>query len=129
MVLSPGRIAIAALLLSASGDLGHAADTGAEGPAYTVEIEPGLTPRMLPSEVVEALRPEYRTKVLSLECTKSQSGFRASEAPYDWKTVWQVRVDVPFSRFHYNSPPTHSDTTTYYVDDAIGAVFGRGTGR
>jgi hypothetical protein len=129
MTLSPARIAITALLLSTSGDLGHAADSGAEGPAFTVEIEPGLTPRMQPSEVVEALPADLRTKVLSLECTKSQSGFRMSEAPYDWKTVWRVRVDVPFWRPDYDSPPIHSDITIYYVDDAIGANFGRGTGR
>ena len=127
MTLSPARIAITALLLSTSGDLGHAADTGAEGPAYTVEIEPGLTPRMQPSEVVELLRPEQRTKVLSLKCIMS-SDFRTSADPEGARPLWMVRVKVHFFRPHYGSPPTSSPITTYVVDDAKGAILARGTG-
>jgi hypothetical protein len=121
MRLHPRGIAIAALLLAAGGGLEAAADAGAEGPAYSVAIEPGSSPRMQASEVVELLPADQRTKVLSLECTKSQRGFLS-------KTVWVVRVGVPFWRPHLNAPITASDTTTHIIDDATGAGLGTGTG-
>jgi len=121
MRLNPGRIAIAALLLAAGGGLGRATDAGEERPAYSVEIEPGLSPRMQASEVVELLPADQRTKVLAVKCTKSQRGFIA-------KTVWLVRVKVRFFRPHPNAPPTYSDTTTHVIDDATGAGLGTGTG-
>ncbi|MFI5217793.1 MAG: hypothetical protein ACHQ3O_14735 [Candidatus Limnocylindria bacterium] len=127
MRLDPGRIAIAALLLASCGNLGHGADASAEGPAYTVEIEPGITPRLQPSEVVELLRPEYQTKVLSVKCIKSTS-FHTWGEPEGAKIIWVVRIDVPFFRPHANAPPTSSRTQTHVFDDATGNGLGRGTG-
>ena len=132
MRLNPGRIAIAGLLLAAGGGLGRATDAGEERPAYSVEIEPGLSPRMQASEVVELLPAAERTKVLSLECMSTQtfrSRYRGPLVPvFDAKTVWLVRVKVRFFRPHPNAPPTYSDTTTHVIDDATGAGLGTGTG-
>jgi len=132
MRLNPGRIAIAALLLAACGDLQAAADAGHEGAAYSVEIEPGLSPRMQASEVVELLPAKHRAKVLSLECMSNQTYHSR-----DWghiipvlkaEKIWLVQVKAPFFRPHANAPPTVSDTQSYLIDDATGTVLGRGTG-
>jgi hypothetical protein len=77
--------------------------------------------------IAALLRPEYRTKVLSLECRKS-TGFRTWGEPEGAKMIWLVRIDVPFFRPHADSPPTSSATQTHVFDDATGANLGRGTG-
>jgi len=132
MRLNQGRIVISALLLAASGGLQTAMDAGAEDPAYSVEIEPGVSPRMKASEVVELLPANQRTKVLSLECMSKQtflSRYRGPVVPaFDSKTVWVVRVNVRFFRPHYNSLPTSSRITTHIIDDETGGGLGTGTG-
>jgi hypothetical protein len=132
MRLNQGRIAIAALLLAASGGLQVSADAGAEDPAYSVEIEPGVSPRMKASEVVELFPAKDQAKVLSLECMSKQTFLSRYSGPavpvFDSKTVWVVRVKVPFFRPHYNSPPTSSKITTHIIDDENGGGLGTGTG-
>ena len=117
------RIAIAALLLAAAGDLGFATPARATEPGYSVTIEPGLTPRMQASEVVELLPAEQRTKVLSLECMSNQTYVVVP----DDKKIWLVRVKVGFFRPRWNASPIASDTTSYLIDDATGTILGRGT--
>jgi hypothetical protein len=100
--------------------------------SYTVEIEPGLTPRMTASEVVEVLPAKQRTKVLSLECMSNQT-----YDSRDWghiipvlkaEKIWLVQVKARFVRPHANAPTTVSETTSYLIDDATGTILGRGTG-
>jgi len=132
MRLSRRQVAIAAVLLAAAGGLGGATDAGAEDPAYTVEIEPGLLPRMQASEVVELLPAKQRTKVLSLECMSNQTYHSRA-----WghiipvlkaEKIWLVQVKAPFFRPHAIGPPTVSATQSYLIDDATGAGLAHGTG-
>jgi hypothetical protein len=126
------RIAGAALLLTAVGDLGYATSARATEPAYSVTIEPGVTPRMQASEVVSLLPAKHQAKVLSLECMSNQTyGSRDWGHPIPVLTaekIWLVQVKARFFRPHAVGPPTDSDTTSYLIDDAAGAILGRGTG-
>jgi hypothetical protein len=120
------------MLLTAAGGLGFATPARAAEPAYSVTIEPGLTPRMQASEVVALLPAKHQAKVLSLECMSKPTFLSRYSGPvvpvFDAKAVWVIRVKVAFVRPHYNTPTTYSDITTHVINDTTGAGLGTGTG-
>jgi hypothetical protein len=123
------RLAGAGLALAAS--LAAAPVIGADEVGYAVTIEPGITPRLRPDQVVERLPPEHRDRVSSLECL-SRETFRArarSLVPaFDSERVWLVRVEVPLFRPRLGGAAISSPSQVHLIDDVTGASLGRGTG-
>src|SRR5262245_35735802 len=105
----------------------------ADGPGYTVTIQPGVSPRMSPSTLAETVAAAARTRgagdvtILSVECSDGIE-FRSAYSDPTMRNggpVWTVRLGGRFPNLHV-PPGAHSSTGTaasYVIDDETGEAL------